>query len=115
MIRSNVNTPVTIGWFNVTVTVRGWPAGCVPLVKSSSVVFAGKPFVLVLPVMPGIERPVTVAPGTPTAAPADACGGLDWFSIQAVPLPLAKHGLELVDQLYDSIELDCPDHRVMVV
>jgi len=28
---------------------------------------------------------------------------------------LAKHGLELVDQLYDSIELDCPDHRVMVV
>lgn len=28
---------------------------------------------------------------------------------------LAKHGLELVDHLYEAIELDCPDHRVMVV
>jgi bacillithiol biosynthesis cysteine-adding enzyme BshC len=28
---------------------------------------------------------------------------------------LAKHGLELVDQIYQAIELDCPDHRMMVV
>jgi bacillithiol synthase len=28
---------------------------------------------------------------------------------------LARHGLELVDQLYQSIELDCPDHRMMIV
>jgi bacillithiol biosynthesis cysteine-adding enzyme BshC len=28
---------------------------------------------------------------------------------------LAKHGLELVDQVYQAIELDCPDHRMMVV
>jgi uncharacterized protein YllA (UPF0747 family) len=28
---------------------------------------------------------------------------------------LAKHGLDLVDHLYQAIELDCPDHRMMVV
>jgi hypothetical protein len=28
---------------------------------------------------------------------------------------LAKHGLDLIDQIYEGIELDCPDHRVMVV
>jgi bacillithiol biosynthesis cysteine-adding enzyme BshC len=28
---------------------------------------------------------------------------------------LAKHGLDLVDQVYGSIELDCPDHRLMVI
>jgi bacillithiol biosynthesis cysteine-adding enzyme BshC len=25
---------------------------------------------------------------------------------------LAQHGLDLVDRLYDAVELDCPDHRV---
>ena len=28
---------------------------------------------------------------------------------------LATHGLELIDFLYEQIELDCPDHRMMVV
>jgi uncharacterized protein YllA (UPF0747 family) len=28
---------------------------------------------------------------------------------------LAKHGLDLVDHIYQAIELDCPDHRMMVV
>jgi uncharacterized protein YllA (UPF0747 family) len=28
---------------------------------------------------------------------------------------LAKHGLGLIDHLYEAIELDCADHRVMVV
>ena len=28
---------------------------------------------------------------------------------------LAKHGAGLIPQIYDSIQLDCPDHRVMVV
>jgi len=28
---------------------------------------------------------------------------------------LAKHGLDLVDNIYQAIELDCPDHRMMVV
>lgn len=28
---------------------------------------------------------------------------------------LAKHGLDLVDHLYEAIELECPDHRMMVV
>ncbi|MBZ5618015.1 MAG: bacillithiol biosynthesis cysteine-adding enzyme BshC [Acidobacteriia bacterium] len=28
---------------------------------------------------------------------------------------LAKHGLDLVDHIYQAIELDCTDHRVMVV
>ena len=28
---------------------------------------------------------------------------------------LAKHGLDLVDHLYQAVELDCPDHRLMVV
>ena len=28
---------------------------------------------------------------------------------------LAKHGLELIDQIYESIQLDCPDHRLMVI
>jgi bacillithiol biosynthesis cysteine-adding enzyme BshC len=31
-----------------------------------------------------------------------------------VPL-LAKHGLELIGQVYEAIQLDCPDHRLMVV
>ena len=28
---------------------------------------------------------------------------------------LAKHGLGLIDQIYQAIELECPDHRLMVV
>jgi bacillithiol biosynthesis cysteine-adding enzyme BshC len=28
---------------------------------------------------------------------------------------LAKHGLDLIDQIYEAIQLDCPDHRVMIV
>jgi bacillithiol synthase len=28
---------------------------------------------------------------------------------------LAKHGLDLVGRLYDGIELNCPDHRVMTI
>jgi bacillithiol synthase len=28
---------------------------------------------------------------------------------------LAKHGLDLVDRIYESIQLDCPDHRLLVV
>jgi bacillithiol biosynthesis cysteine-adding enzyme BshC len=28
---------------------------------------------------------------------------------------LAKHGLDLVDHIYSAIELECPDHRMMVV
>jgi bacillithiol biosynthesis cysteine-adding enzyme BshC len=28
---------------------------------------------------------------------------------------LAKHGLELIDHIYQAIELECPDHRMMVV
>jgi hypothetical protein len=28
---------------------------------------------------------------------------------------LAQHGLDLVDRLYDAVELDCPDHRVVTV
>jgi bacillithiol biosynthesis cysteine-adding enzyme BshC len=28
---------------------------------------------------------------------------------------LAKYGLDLVDQIYGAIELECPDHRMMVV
>ena len=28
---------------------------------------------------------------------------------------LAKHGLDLIGQIYDSIQLDCVDHRLMVV
>jgi bacillithiol biosynthesis cysteine-adding enzyme BshC len=28
---------------------------------------------------------------------------------------LAQHGLDLVDHIYQAIELDCPDHRLMVV
>ena len=28
---------------------------------------------------------------------------------------LAKHGLGLMEQIYQAIELDCPDHRTMVV
>ncbi len=28
---------------------------------------------------------------------------------------LAKHGLDLVDTVYDNISLDCPDHKVLVV
>lgn len=27
---------------------------------------------------------------------------------------LAKHGLDLVDQLYEAVQLDCPDHRLVV-
>jgi uncharacterized protein YllA (UPF0747 family) len=28
---------------------------------------------------------------------------------------LAKHGSDLTNQVYDAIQLDCPDHRLMVV
>jgi len=28
---------------------------------------------------------------------------------------LAKHGLDLVDRIYENIQLDCPDHRLLVV
>jgi uncharacterized protein YllA (UPF0747 family) len=28
---------------------------------------------------------------------------------------LAKHGMELTSQIYEEIQLDCPDHRLMVV
>jgi bacillithiol synthase len=28
---------------------------------------------------------------------------------------LAKHGLDLVDQLYEAVQLDCPDHRVLTI
>ena len=28
---------------------------------------------------------------------------------------LAKHGLDLIDRIYESIQLDCPDHRLLVV
>jgi uncharacterized protein YllA (UPF0747 family) len=28
---------------------------------------------------------------------------------------LAKHGLDLIDTVYGAIELECPDHRLMVV
>jgi uncharacterized protein YllA (UPF0747 family) len=28
---------------------------------------------------------------------------------------LARHGLDLVEKIYEAIELECPDHRVMVV
>jgi bacillithiol synthase len=28
---------------------------------------------------------------------------------------LARHGLELIDQLYDSVRLDCPDHILLQV
>jgi uncharacterized protein YllA (UPF0747 family) len=28
---------------------------------------------------------------------------------------LAKHGFELIDTIYDNIELDCPDHRVLAI
>ena len=31
-------------------------------------------------------------------------------------LPLiAKHGPDLISDIYQSIQLDCPDHRLMVV
>ena len=28
---------------------------------------------------------------------------------------LAKHGFDLTDRIYEEIQLDCPDHRLMVV
>jgi len=28
---------------------------------------------------------------------------------------LARHGLGLIDQIYEGIQLDCPDHRMMIV
>jgi uncharacterized protein YllA (UPF0747 family) len=28
---------------------------------------------------------------------------------------LAKHGLDLVDRIYENIQLDCPDHRLLTV
>jgi len=28
---------------------------------------------------------------------------------------LAEHGMQLIDRLYESIEVDCPDHRLLVV
>ncbi len=32
------------------------------------------------------------------------------------PLPfIAKHGLELVDTLYENVSLNCPDHKVLVI
>ena len=31
-------------------------------------------------------------------------------------LPMvAEHGLELIDRLYDHVQLDCPDHRLITV
>jgi uncharacterized protein YllA (UPF0747 family) len=31
-------------------------------------------------------------------------------------LPIvARHGLDLIPAIYEAIELDCPDHRLMVV
>lgn len=28
---------------------------------------------------------------------------------------LAKHGVDLIDTIYEAVEIDCPDHRMMVV
>ena len=28
---------------------------------------------------------------------------------------LAKHGLDLVDRIYENIQLDCPDHRLLTL
>jgi uncharacterized protein YllA (UPF0747 family) len=28
---------------------------------------------------------------------------------------LAKHGLDLIDSIYENIQLDCPDHRLLTV
>ncbi len=28
---------------------------------------------------------------------------------------LAKHGLDLVDRIYENIQLDCPDHRLLTI
>ena len=28
---------------------------------------------------------------------------------------LAQHGLDLMDRLYGSVELECPDHRVVAI
>ena len=28
---------------------------------------------------------------------------------------LAQHGLDLVDRLYDAVQADCPDHRVVTL
>jgi len=28
---------------------------------------------------------------------------------------LAKHGLDLIDRLYDAAQLDCPDHHVLTI
>ena len=28
---------------------------------------------------------------------------------------LARHGLDLIERIYESIELECPDHRILVV
>jgi hypothetical protein len=28
---------------------------------------------------------------------------------------LAKHGFDLIGHIYDHIQLDCPDHRVLTV
>ena len=28
---------------------------------------------------------------------------------------LAKHGLELIDTVYDQVQLECPDHQILTV
>ena len=28
---------------------------------------------------------------------------------------LARHGLDLVDRIYENIQLDCPDHRLLTI
>ena len=28
---------------------------------------------------------------------------------------LAKHGIGLIDEIYETVHLDCPDHQMLVV
>ena len=28
---------------------------------------------------------------------------------------LARHGLDLIDQIYDNVRLDCPEHQLLVI
>jgi hypothetical protein len=28
---------------------------------------------------------------------------------------LARHGLDLIDKIYDNVHLDCPDHQLLVI
>ena len=28
---------------------------------------------------------------------------------------LARHGLDLIERVYENVELECPDHRILVV